>query len=163
MKLKFIELNTFLKGRVADSSQYSRAVAIALGVALGRNAPMPSSMPVLARMFYAENLQAGVERACADFNENILVDLDLAANTARSIWLVRAGLCHPSPMIDVPEAGTPGDALVALSGAGFTLSRDVYDYIAANQEVIFVMANRITAALSPQEEERRAGRRSQAA
>lgn len=155
MKLQYVALNSFLREKVADAAVYSRSVSIALGVALGRSVPLPSEAPANASSYFSQNLQVSVERAAAEFNENIVIDFDLAASVARSVWLVRLGLVHPTAMIELPNDDTPGDWLVALSGGGFTLSRDVYDFVNANRECVFVMANRIAATMAGGNEERR--------
>lgn len=155
MKIKFVALNTFLSEKVADASQFGRATSIALGICLGRATPLPENPPASAERFYSEAVQSIVERAAADFNEHIVIDLDLACQVARSIWVMRCNFLHPSQMIELPQADTPGDWMVGLSAAGFTMSRDVYDYVCANRDCIYVMANRIAATMAEGDEERR--------
>lgn len=155
MKIKYVALNSFLKEKVSDSAQFSRAASVALGLALGRCEPVPANLSALPREFYLSNIQPSVERQAADFNENIVIDLNLAEQVARSVWLIRAGFVHPEPMIDVPEAQTPGDVFTAMSGAAHTLSADLMGFMEANRAALFVMANRITATLCEDSEERR--------
>ncbi len=150
-QIKYSALSDFLKLKVADPGIFSKTVSMALGVALARNAPMPTEAPEFPRRFYSEQVQISVERAAAEFNENIVIDMDLAAQVARSYWLVRCGLCHPAPFIDMPEAQTPGDFVVGLSNAGFTLDANTYTFMNANREMLYVMVNRITAVMNSAE------------
>lgn len=148
MKLSYVQLNAYLKDRVKDSSQFMRIASIALGVSIGRSAPMPEGMEAPTRSFYAEHMQRQIENQIAAFNENIVVDVDLAADTARSIWLVRAGLCHPQPMIEITQQTEQRDPIVLLSGAAYVIDPQVYQTLSQHSECIFVMANRITAQTS---------------
>jgi hypothetical protein len=157
MKVSYVNLQALFREKVADSAQLKHTVSIALGLALGRNAPMPASMPELARSYYAENIQANIDRAAAEFNENIVIDFDLVGQLARSTWLIRAGLCHPTAMVDACEAATPGDIFTQMSNESHTLSGEVYAFMNSNREVLFVMMNRIIHVMTGPEEERRGG------
>lgn len=147
-KVKYSTLNSFLKLKVSDPAIFARSVSLALGVALARNAPLPTTRPESPRSYYGETVQMGIERAAAEFNENIVIDLDLTWQVARSLWLMRCGMTLPSPYIDLPETNTPGDFFAGLSNAGFTMDPTTYAFLDANRVVIYVMANRISATMN---------------
>lgn len=151
MKTKFVALNAFLKEKVADQSKFTYAVSLALGVAVGMSAQLPKARPASLTSYFIETEQIAVQTQVAEFNENIVIDLDKAAQVARAIWLVRAGLAMPMPMIDTQDI--QGDLFATLSGMGNTMVAEDCEFICKNQQVVFVMANRITAALSQANDE----------
>ena len=146
-KVKYFTLNNFLKLKVGDPNLFSRSVSIALGLALARSAPLPASKPDSATLTYSATAKRTIESAAAEFNENIVIDLDLCGAVARSVWLMRCGTTFPTPFIDLPEVGTPGDFFSSMSNAGFTMDPSTYEFINANKAAIFVMANRIWATM----------------
>jgi hypothetical protein len=155
MKIKYVALNAFLKEKAPDAAQFPCVVAIALGVAVGRKVPLASSNPeqsVLSNWptstFYAEQVMPVVEKEVAEFNENIVIDMDKACRIARAIWMARCGLAHPEMMIDIAGCDEACDPILALSGHANSFAAEDYALLCANKLVIFVMANRITAVMA---------------
>ncbi len=146
MNLKYNELQSFLRERSGDPAQSCRAISVALGLVVGRQAAMPTSMPTSPNIFYGQQIAPVLERQICDFNEQIVVDLDVAMSTARAIWLIRAGLCHPTELLlQRPEAA--GNFFCELSGAAHTLSPETAAFLEQNRDTLFTMANRISTVL----------------
>lgn len=146
--VKYATLREFLKQKVADPALFTKSVSLAAAIAIARKAPLPSAAPESPTRCYLEQAQAQIERQVAEFNEEIVIDLELANETARAIWLMRCGLCYPKTFIEFPDDAVAGGWLAGLSNAGFSLGAATYEYLNANASALFVMANRITSVMN---------------
>lgn len=149
IKLKYNELREFLDARISNPYQQKNLRSIALGIAVARQVPLPSTALEQSQVngYYVGAVSNIVSSAVSDFNEQLVVDFDTAVDTARAMWFIRYRAAHPAKYIPL----LPGDAdiLVKLLEAGVVFSKDLHDFCNANATLLITTVNRITQALYP--------------
>jgi len=145
-KLAYVSLQTLIKEKAADTGTAKKATSLALGVAISRLLPMPTTQVESAEEHFAVNVRHLGELFIATFNEEIVVDVDLTAETLRGFWLVRYFSAFPQE--DFLVAGN-GDAsfLLKLTGAVRYLNADTQAFCDENSEMMISLVNRITSVL----------------
>ncbi len=147
MKLQYIDLQAFIKEKVQDVVLNKKATSIALGIAIARTIPLPSTAVQSAEEHYTFQVRAAAEFEVSCFNENIVVDVDLVLETARLHWLIRYYSAYPD--LGSPLMST-GDLcfLTKLSGAGRFVNNETNAFCEANTDLMIVLVNRINRVLA---------------
>lgn len=145
-KLVFIALQQLIKEKAPDIAVAKKATSIALGVAVSRLVPMPTAAVESAEEHFSTNVRAAVSAMVSAFNEEIVVDVDLAIETARGFWLIRYFNAYPQDNLLVGANGE-GCFLLKLSGGLRFLNADVGTFCDANTEMMITLMNRITSAI----------------
>ena len=146
LNTKYIDLHEFLRVRVTSSEAQRRALALALGVAISRMLPLPSSMVQDDLSLFDTELIHTADQLISEFNENIVVDIDEVRNTARSFWLARYQAAHGNDALVIPRGvGNFADRLFGLS---VHVAPETITYLDDNAEVVLVLVNRIQGLLA---------------
>jgi hypothetical protein len=94
-KIPYFDLQSFLKEKIQDVDMLKKATSIALGVSIARMLPMPSTEVEFPESHYLTNVKMTANQYCCDFNEAIVVDVELVAETAgysngiiRPVWFL---------------------------------------------------------------------------
>lgn len=143
---KYIELQEFLRVRIASSDAQRRSLALALGVAISRMIPLPTSAVIDDLSLFDTSLIHVADEHISAFNENIVVDIEEVRATARAFWLSRYQAAHGSSSLIIPRG--EGGFADRLFGLSVHVSPDTIKYLNENAEVILVMINRIQGVLS---------------
>lgn len=140
--LEYVELQKFLNERVKDYSLRKKTISIALGVALSRWHPIPTSTVEFPQEHFSFNVLGGVNQEIASFNELITIDFDLVSEVARSFWLIRYYAANPPvsiPLITDSSAGF----MDKVSGAAHFVNPEILAFCEQTPELLIVMVNKI--------------------
>ncbi len=146
----YINFQSFLREKIKDVSINKKAVSIALGISISRMLPLPSTAIDSPDMHYSGALVHTANLIISEFNENIVVDVDLVTQTARSYWMIRYTCAHPDvdvPILSVGEFGF----ISKVTNAGRYVNLDTYKFCDTNSELLVVLVNRITRILKSKE------------
>lgn len=144
--LQCVELQRFLSEKIKDASLHKKAVSIALGIAISRMIPIPSSQAESAETHYLFQVKSTAAQFISAFNEGMVVDFDLTVETCRNYWLVRYANAFPDCSVPMFAAGEHG-FLTKLAGAGRYINNDTHAFCEKNSELMVVLINRITSAI----------------
>lgn len=146
----YISFQAFLREKIRDVSINKKAVSVALGISISRMLPLPSTAIDSADMHYSGTLVHTANLIINEFNENIVVDIDLVTQTARSYWMIRYTCAHPD--IDVPILSIGDFGFISkINNASRYVNLDTYKFCDDNSELIVVLVNRITRLLKSKE------------
>lgn len=150
-KLEYFTLQSFIKDKIADVTINKKATSIALGIAISRILPIPSTEVESSEANYSANVAATSAQMVSDFNESIVVDVDLVLETARTYWLIRYANTYPDiniPMISIGDFSF----LTKLSGGARYLNNETNAFTEKYSELMVVLVNRITRVIKAKEE-----------
>lgn len=148
--LKYLDLQTFIRTKIPDAVVAKKAASIALGIVISRQLPLPTTEAESAESHYSFSVSASAAEMASVFNENILIDINLALETARSHWLIRYANTYPNldtPLISIGQH----DFLVKLTGACRYINDDTHCFCEKYSELMIVLVNRINRAIKPQD------------
>ena len=147
INLKHVELKEQLATKIPDYSLIKKTISIALGIALARRAQLPSSAVESAQDHYNVQVRSNVTRQACDFNEQIIIDVDLVESIARAHWLIRYNHAYPSALVAL--TWIDGAHFIAkLSGTAGLISQDIHDYCEAQSDLMLLTINKILLILS---------------
>lgn len=146
--LLYLDLQTFIRTKIPDAVVAKKATSIALGIVISRMLPIPSTESESAEGHYIHSVAASSAEMAAQFNENILTDIDLVLDTARSHWLLR--YCNAYPNLDTPLISVGEfDFLVKLSGACKFINMETHCFCEKHNELMVVLVNRVNRVMKP--------------
>lgn len=148
--VEYINFQAFLREKIKDVSINKKATSIALGIAIARMLPLPSTMVDSAAMHYSGSLVHTANLTISEFNENIVIDVDLVTQTARSYWMIRYTCAHPDidmPILSVGEFGF----ISKIHNVSKYINIDTYKFCDTNSELMVVLVNRISRLLKSKE------------
>ena len=148
--IDYINFQAFLREKIKDISINKKATSIALGIAISRMLPIPSTSVDSADIHYSSTLVHTANLMISEFNENIVVDIALVVQSCRSYWMIRYTCAHPdieTPMISVGEFGF----VSKINNVGRFINLDTYKFCDDNSELMVVLVNRITRILKSKE------------
>lgn len=145
--LNYVELQQYLRDKVKDFALIKKTASIALGFALARKIPLPTSAVDYAEDHYTHNVSSLVAQQAAVFNEQIVVDIDLVTQVARSSWMVRYANAYPSELIPL-FSGDCSHFFTKLAGAGQLINPEIHEFCEKAPELMLVLINRITVTMS---------------
>lgn len=142
INIQYTELNAFLKEKILTTGDLKRATSIALGVAVSKLVPLPSSATDEITYQFDTVTVHTVFQYLSEFNENIVIDIDLAKETARAYWLMRYSAAHPDPnALSIPR-GVGGFTEKIFNLSAFVNPKTL-EYVNKYSEVMVVCVNRI--------------------
>ena len=147
INLEYQNLINYVDERVKDKAIIKKLITVSLGIALSRHFQLPSSEVEYAEGYYIENLQVPFVQKTAEFNENVIVDIDLAVQTARAFWLQRYNCAYPAKTLPLPMDNT-GHFMAAINGNGHLISPSTFDFCQANSKAVVAVVNRIRELIS---------------
>lgn len=142
-QLQTFDLQAFLREKIKDINLHKKATSIALGVAISRLLPLPSSAVDSAETHYLFGVKAMANEMLSAFNEAIVVDIELVGEAARTYWLIRYANAYPDPSLPMVSLGEFG-FLTKLAGAGRYLNEETHAFCEKHSELMVVLINRIT-------------------
>jgi hypothetical protein len=146
-KLNYIELQTYLREKVTDTAIYKKAVSIALGVAIARLLPLPSTCVEDASLHFATAVKQTANTFICEFNEAIVVDVDLVSQTVLSHWMIRYTCAYPDCSMPILSMGDFG-FIAKINNVNRFINPETYKLCECNSELMVVLVNRITSVLN---------------
>jgi len=140
--LQYQELINYTREKVLDPTAHKKTLAIALGICVARSLNIPTTEVDHAESFFVQQVGMSVMKTVGEFNENCLVDFDLARETARSFWLQRYYSTYPAKLIPIPDDDC-GHFMSSFVGVGHLINPNTFDYCQKNSRVIISLINRI--------------------
>lgn len=144
--LKYAALQNFISSKILDKIVGKYATSIAVGVVISRLMPVPGTVCTSGAQAYVDVCALAANTMASSFNENILIDLDVALETARTHWLVRYYNMYPEINSAINPVGKCG-FLSKLCSFGFYLNPQTQAFCEANSELMIVLINRIHEAI----------------
>ena len=146
----YINFQAFLREKIKDVSINKKAISIALGIAVARMLPLPSTAMDSVTTHYSGTLVHTANLIISEFNENIVIDVDLVSQTTRSYWMIRYTCAHPDidmPILSMGEFGF----ISKINNVSKFINIDTYKFCDTNSELMVVLVNRITRLLKAKE------------
>jgi len=151
MKTKYIELQSFLREKIRTIEDYKKATSIAVGVAISRMITLPTGDVGDVSDAFDTELRFTVMNLAGEFNEEIVIDIDLTFETARGMWLMRYSAAHPNLSVPILPMGTCG-FLNKICNAHVYINPQILAYLDKYSELMVVLVNRITIVMTNKEE-----------
>lgn len=149
--VSYTQLQAAIRERVKNISDFKKATSIALGVAVSKLVPIPTGTVDEADYYWKSNSGFEADRYLSNFNENIVVDIDLARDTARGFWLLRCAAAFPlKEAVGIPRGNA--DFIAKLYGSDMYLNPETLKFLNENSEVMVAITNRIQLQLVAKEE-----------
>jgi hypothetical protein len=149
-QLECLNLQSFLREKIKDVNLHKKAISIALGIAISRMVPIPSSAVDSAESHFLFNVKTTASEIMSQFNEAIVVDVELVNETVRTYWLIRYANAYPDANIPMLASGEHC-FLTKLAGAGRYLNADTHAFCEQHSQVMVTLCNRITRILREKE------------
>ena len=147
INLKHVELKEYLATKIPDYTLIKKTLSIALGIALARRAQLPTSCVESAQDHYNVHVRSSVTTGACEFNEQVIIDVDLVESIARAHYLIRYNHAYPTPLVAL--TWIDGAHFIAkLSGTAGLISKDVHDYCEAQSDLMILTINKILLILS---------------
>jgi len=142
IKTEYLDLQSFLREKIKTTEDYKKATSIAVGVAVSKTLPLPNaSMGEIVNHFDTVGRYLAKE-LIVEFNENIIVDIDLALETARSFWLIRYSAAYPDASMPVIPMGCYS-FLEKLFNVCLFGNPETFKYVNQYSELMTVLVNRM--------------------
>lgn len=146
MNVNYFSLNNQIAALLPDVTQRAKVLAAAVGVALSRAAPLPSSPVDEPANYYNLQVLSSIKDAVGSMNENLVLDTKDSLEWTRNLWLVRYTAAHPQAYVVMGV--TSGNFLEALINADVLLSTDARGLLNLWGSQIFALSMEVQAALS---------------
>jgi len=141
INVDYVNFQSFVREKIKDASISKKALSIALGISISRMLPLPSSAVESADIHYSDTLMHTGNLIASEFNENVLVDIDLVTETARCYWMIRYTCAHPNLDAPIIYSGEFG-FLSKINNVGRFINLDTYKFCDTNSELMIVLVNR---------------------
>lgn len=148
--LRYQPFIIYAESKIPSTQSRLKAVSIALGVAVARFLPPSPAGTEATTHHYDTTVSFEASRIISEFNENVLVNMDLCMEVCRSFWLMRQSVISTvnlSPIL----AGGNGSFIERVFGMNTQASPEVIAYLNANPAVMATLVNRIVPLLQPQD------------
>jgi hypothetical protein len=125
-----------------DVTNRKKATSLAVGIAVAMMLPLPTAEVEDGTYQYNSFAVHLAVSYISEFNENIVIDIDLAREVSRAYWLTRYSAAYP----DLSVPFTPRGACTfteKLFSTPLFVSPVVLEYLNKNSEVMMVLVNRI--------------------
>ena len=147
-KLSFIALNALVKEKFPDLDARKKAATITAAIVASRGVPLPASEVDSAEEHYSVAVASAISDMLSGFNEEIVIDLELAIQVARGFWLVRYFTAFPN-VDGMLGSNGEGEFLMKLTGGMRYVSAEVMGFCQANDVAMIVLINRASIAMKP--------------
>lgn len=139
---EYLSLITFLREKINNAADTKKATSLALGVAVSKLIPLPTSTMQDISYQFDTIVVHRVNQYLAEFNENVVVDVDLARETARSFWLIRYSMANPDlDMLIIPKG--PNTFVEKLSNVTLFANPKSIEFLNQYSEAMVAIVNRI--------------------
>lgn len=139
---EYLSLVTFLREKINNVADTKKATSLALGVAVSKLIPLPTSTMQDISYQFDTIVVHRVNQYLAEFNENVVVDVDLARETARSFWLIRYSMANPDlDMLIIPKG--PNTFVEKLSNVTLFANPKSIEFLNQYSEAMVAIVNRI--------------------
>lgn len=147
LNINILELKQLVDSRTTDPTTSKQLLAIALGVCIARKSAMPKEEVNGVTSYYNDQVLIEHREGVYKFNESIVIDADLAMQTARSFWLVRYNSIYPDFSISLMTT-TDYDFFCRATSVDLWFSPDQYKFANENKESLVLLVNAINKVLS---------------
>jgi hypothetical protein len=141
MNLKVQEFASFVREKVNSSGNQRQAIAAILGVSIGLSLNVPTSQTEHIPSAWDRSQANVADRYISVFNEAAPMDIDVAREIARAIWMTRATAAQPESLLIVSPKGE-SSFMEKLFGYEQYLGKNYQDYLENNKEIFLVCINR---------------------
>lgn len=147
IKMNFVQLREFYDARIKDPYAQKKLRSVSVGIAVGRQLPLPSSTlePFEVKRHYNDSVNGIASGKIAEFNEQLVVDFEEALEIARAIWVLRYQAAFPSKYI--PLLPGDDDIFVKMFEASAFISKDTHDFCNSNKTLLISSINQVTKVL----------------
>lgn len=148
--LRFQDFMAYVNGKIPGVNEQQRAVSIALGVAVARVVtPLPPGAAGEVHHYDTAVYQM-VGQIVSAFNENYIVNTDLACETARAFWLMRQSVLDNNPDSVILPNGN-GTFIEKVFGLNVQANPKTIEFCNRNSTVLATLVNRISFLLKPEQ------------
>lgn len=142
IKTEYLELQSFLREKIKTSEDYKKATSIAVGVSVSKLLPLPTATMEDIALHFDTVVRYLANELIIEFNENIIIDIDLALETARSFWLIRYSAAYPDAgMHSIPMGNY--SFLEKLHNVCLYGNPATFAYVNQYSELMTVLVNRM--------------------
>jgi len=144
LDMNYVAIKQYINDKIPDVSLTRYATSVALGVTIGK-ALTVSNTPLSGAVEHYNNHKIhAVASAAGYFNENILVDIDLVAAVARSVWMMRQFAVSSDGVGFINPTGE-GSFIDKFFGATIYLDPQVQAFLNKHNAVMITIINRMDA------------------
>lgn len=144
----YISLTSFAKEKFPAVEDCKKAASIALGLTVARLVALPAAPEVSAEEYWTKTASREADKCINEFNENFVVNVDLALETARGYWMIRYFSAFPCLEGPIGSNGE-GEFLLKLSGGMRYVNNDTATFCQTNQMTMIQLMNRMAVVLAP--------------
>jgi hypothetical protein len=139
---EYMSLISFLREKVKNPADLKKATSIAVGVAVSKFIGLPTSSMSDVSYHYDTLMVHTTHQYLCEFNENSVIDIDLAAQTARSFWLMRYSCANPdADMLTNPTGNL--SFVEKIVNAGMFGNPDTLCFLNQHSEAMVTIVNRV--------------------
>ena len=130
-----------IEKHLPDVTTRSSTLAAAVGFALARCAPLPSSQVDDAGNYYNISVSPVVRDRVGAVNEQLIIPVEHTLQWARAFWQIRYATAHlPKNWVPAAESVNFFDS---FTQADVFLSREQFDLLNGKRDAIFAIANEL--------------------
>lgn len=96
----------------------------------------------MAENYYVDTVAVNAAHKVAEFNEQCILDIDLALQTLRSYWLIRYYSAFPKNVLQIPSEDQ-GHFMSAVVGVGHLINQSTYDFCQERAQAMIALINRV--------------------
>jgi hypothetical protein len=133
-----ISANNSINATLPDPTTRGPVLAAALGLAMARDALLPSSPVEDESNYFNMNALPTVRQKLSTFNENIIVDINATLQWTRAFWMIRYSAAHPRNYI-MADASTV-NFFESLVGADTMISQEQRNLLDLNRLAVFSLS-----------------------
>lgn len=145
MDPKYTNVKNIIDRRLPDVTSRSPVLSAAVGFALARLAPLPSSAVEDELNYYNLSVASTMCDLLNGLNEAVIVNCNDAKQWVRNFWQMRYWAAHLSMVWSPVLAGA--SFFDSFNRADALLSVDQFDLLNKNRDVVFELANELVWAL----------------
>jgi hypothetical protein len=139
--IDFINIKKIVDASGMEASLNKRILSAAVGMTVGRMNQLPTSEVDSINEYYYTIVKAITEKKVFYFNEQIVIDLQYALDTARSYYIIRYKNTYPSFNTPMIAMNNSYDIYSILSGVDQYVAKDDYDLLNTNSRVLITLIN----------------------
>lgn len=138
---RYAELMQLARDRL-PAHHIKRALSLAVGIVLSRKIPLPASEVDSLTDYYITSVANNIASMACGFNEKIVIDLDLACETARQFWMIRYHHAFPPAQIPFLSDDT-GHFMGRIAGCGHMIPSPEFNFCQENANAMIQLVNRL--------------------
>jgi hypothetical protein len=146
INLDYVNIQKYVREKVQDIAKIKVVTSIALGVAISQVLQIPTTELDNAEAYYSSSLRESASIVLSEFNESVVIDVNLVEETARSYWMYRYYSAHPNTSVSLAASGEFG-FLAKLTNTARFFNPVTYKLCEQNSEVMITIVNRIVGIL----------------